>query len=315
MRTLVTGGEGFLGAHLVARLREQGGDPIVARHAEHDLVRQADTERLFAHVRPGVVFHLAAEVGGIGANQASPGRYWYANLAMGLNVLEASRLAGVHKLVMVGTVCSYPRDTPVPFREASMWDGYPEQTNAAYGVAKRALLTGAQAYRAQYGLNTIFLVPVNLYGPGDNFDPVTSHVIPAMIRKMIEARDRGTRQVVLWGDGSPTREFLYVDDCVEALVAAVNARDGVSPVNLGTGEEISIAALARLIAAATRFAGEIRWDTQRPNGQPRRRLDVSRANELFGFSARVPLPDGIARTVDWFERTRRSLGGVAHSGG
>jgi GDP-L-fucose synthase len=299
-RTLVTGGGGFLGSHLVERLEDEGREVFVGRRRDYDLTRMDDTARLFADAQPELVVHLAAEVGGIGANRANPGRYWYANLLMGAHVLEQARLRGVGKLVMVGTICEYPKHAPIPFREETLWDGYPEETNAPYGVAKRALLVGAQAYREQYGLDAIHLLPVNLYGPGDNFDLETSHVIPALVRKMTEAREHGEETVVLWGDGSPTREFLYVDDCVTALCLAAERYDGAEPVNLGTGDEISIRDLADLVANLTGFTGRIRWDTSRPNGQPRRALDTSRAERLFGFRARVPLRDGIARTVEWY---------------
>jgi len=299
VRIVVTGGGGFLGSHLVERLRDRGEDPVVARRADYDLTRWDDAEKLFRDAQPELVFHLAAEVGGIGANRANPGRYWYANLMMGAHVLELSRLEGVDKLVTAGTVCAYPKFTPVPFSEADLWNGYPEETNAPYGVAKKTLLVGAQSYREQYGTNAIYLLPANLYGPRDNFDLTTSHVIPALIRKMVEAHD----EVVLWGDGSPTREFLYVDDCVEGLLLAADRYDGPDPVNLGTSEEISIRDLAELVAELTGFEGEIVWDTSMPNGQPRRRLDVSRAKELFGFEAQTRLRDGLARTIEWYRAT------------
>jgi GDP-L-fucose synthase len=295
-RTLVTGGGGFLGSHLVERLREHGTDPLVARRADYDLSRWDDAERLFAEARPELVFHLAAEVGGIGANRANPGRYWYANLQMGINVLELSRLHGVDKVVIAGTVCGYPKLAPVPFREDDFWDGYPEETNAPYGVAKKSLLVGAQSYREQYGLNATFLLPTNLYGPRDNFDLETSHVIPALIRKMIESPDR----IVLWGDGSASREYLYVEDCAEGFLLAAERYDGPEPVNLGTGVETTIRETAELVAELTGFAGEIRWDESMPNGQPRRSLDASRARELFGFEARTPLREGLERTIAWY---------------
>ncbi len=296
VRVLVTGGGGFLGSHLVERLRSDGLDPFVARRRDYDLTREADVDRLFTDARPELVFHLAAEVGGIGANRANPGRYWYANLQMGVNMLEQARLHQTRKLVLVGTVCAYPKFTPVPFSETELWNGYPEETNAPYGIAKKTLLVGAQAYREQYGLDSIYLLPTNLYGPRDNFDLQTSHVIPALIRKMIESPE----EVVLWGDGSPTREYLYVEDCAEGLVLAAERYDGAEPVNLGTGVETSIRETAELIADLVGFEGEIVWDTSMPNGQPRRSLDPSRANELFGFRARTQLRDGLERTVDWY---------------
>ena len=304
VKTLVTGGAGFLGLHLVDRLRNKGIEPVIPRSAECDLTDPVATQNLFEREQPELVFHLAAEVGGIGANRTNPGRYWYSNLMMGVNVLEQARRVGTGKVVMVGTICSYPKFAPIPFREETLWDGYPEETNAPYGVAKKTLLVGAQAYREQYGMDAVMLLPVNLYGPHDNFDLESSHVIPALIRKMIEARDEGAQTVTLWGDGSPTREFLYVDDCARALVLAADRYDEPDPVNLGTGSEISIRDLAQKVATATGFQGEITWDTSKPNGQPRRQLDVSRAREAFGFEAEVGFDEGLRRTVEWFEKTR-----------
>jgi GDP-L-fucose synthase len=301
MRVLVTGGGGFLGSHLVERLKAAGNDPFVARRGDYDLTREADAVRLFDDADPELVFHLAAEVGGIGANRANPGRYWYANLMMGAHVLEQARVHGVAKLVLAGTVCAYPKFAPVPFREESLWDGYPEETNAPYGVAKKSLLVGAQAYRDQYGTSAIYLLPANLYGPRDNFHHTNAHVIADLIRKMHDSPE----EVVLWGDGTPTREFLYVDDCVDGLLLAAERYDGSEPVNLGTGEEISIRDLAELVAELSSFEGEVVWDTSMPNGQPRRSLDASRAKELFGFEARTTLREGLERTIAWYRTAAR----------
>jgi GDP-L-fucose synthase len=303
VRVLVTGGGGFVGSHLVERLEADGHDVLASRSADHDLTSMDETAQLFDEAEADLVFHLAAEVGGIGANRANPGRYWFANLAMGANVLEQARLHETPKLVILGTVCAYPKFAPVPFTEDDLWNGYPEETNAPYGVAKKAVLVGAQAYREQYGLDAIYLLPTNLYGPRDNFDLETSHVIPALIRKMVESDD----EVVLWGDGSPTREFLYVDDCVEGLLLAAERYDGAEPVNLGASREISIRDLAELIADVTAFRGTITWDTTKPNGQPRRSVDGSRARELFGFEPRTTLREGIERTFAWY---RSAVAGV-----
>ncbi len=307
-RILVTGGGGFFGARLVARLKLDGCDQIVVpRKAEFDLTREADIERLFQKARPDVVIHAAASVGGIGANRDNPGRFFYENAIMGVQVIEACRRFDVAKTVVIGTICAYPKFTPVPFREEYLWEGYPEETNAPYGIAKRALLIQCQAYREQYGMNAIFVLPVNLYGPRDNFDLHSSHVIPALIRKCVEARESGADEIVLWGDGSPTREFLYVDDAAEAVALATQRYDKPDPVNLGSGQEISIRDLATRIAALTGFTGCIRWDTAKPNGQPRRCLDVSRAEREFGFRARTSLEDGLRATIDWYRTELRTV--------
>ncbi|MFL5950782.1 MAG: GDP-L-fucose synthase family protein [Gaiellaceae bacterium] len=304
MKAVVTGGGGFLGSHLLERLQNDGHEVFAARRVDYDLTSADDTARLFAETDPELVFHLAAEVGGIGANRANPGRYWYANLLMGAHVLEQARLAGTRKLVLAGTVCAYPKFAPIPFSEDDLWNGYPEETNAPYGVAKKSVLVGAQAYREQYGLDAIFLLPANLYGPRDNFHETNAHVIADLIRKMTAGDD----EVVLWGDGSPTREFLYVEDCVDGLVLAAERYDGAEPVNLGAGKEISIRELAELVADATGFRGKITWDTSMPNGQPRRSVDAARARELFGFEAHTSLRDGLERTVAWY---REHVGAAA----
>jgi GDP-L-fucose synthase len=306
MRVLVTGGAGFLGSFVVERLRARGDDVFVPRRTEFDLTRQDDAERLFDTVRPELVFHLAAEVGGIGANRDNPGRYWYSNLIMGANVLELSRLHGVSKLVVAGTVCAYPKFTPTPFSEDDLWYGYPEETNAPYGVAKKSILVGGQAYREQYGLDTIYLLPANLYGPRDNFHERNAHVIADLIRKFLS----GAEQVVLWGDGSPTREFLYVEDAADALVVAADRYSGAEPLNLGTGIDSSIRELAETVRELTGFEGEIVWDETMPNGQPRRRLDTTRAEELLGWKAGTSLRDGLERTIAWYRASA-----TVHAGG
>lgn len=304
-RVIVTGGAGFLGRHVVARLVACGARCMVPRSAQYDLTREADVERLFGEHPADAVVHLAAQVGGIGANRDNPGLFMYSNLAMGALTLEYARKAGISKYLQVGTVCSYPKFTPVPFHEEDLWNGYPEETNAPYGIAKRALLVLAQSYRAQYGMNAVTLLPVNLYGPYDNFDLETSHVIPALIRKMDDAAREGRPTVELWGDGSASREFLYVDDCARAIVLALAGYEDAEPVNLGTGSEITIRRLAETIAQLTGFSGEIRWDTSKPNGQPRRCLDVSRAQSGFGFTAETSFEDGLRQTVDWYRTAMR----------
>lgn len=300
-RILVTGGRGFLGSFVVEQLRARGAAEIFTPNsASYDLVDRQACKQLLADTRPEVVFHLAARVGGIGANQKNPGKFLFDNAMMALHLFEECRLASVQKLVAAGTICAYPKFAPIPFKEDDIWNGYPEETNAPYGVAKKMMIVQSSAYRDQYNFNSIVLFPVNLYGPRDNFDLESSHVIPAMIRKCLEAKAAGDSEVVLWGDGTPTREFLYVEDAARGLIRAAESYDSSDPVNLGSGEEISIKDLAQLIANATGFGGQFRWDTSRPNGQPRRRLDVSRAKERFGFTSQVSFKEGIDRTVQWF---------------
>jgi GDP-L-fucose synthase len=300
-RILVTGGAGFLGRHLIAKLAKTDCLNVVApRHSEYDLTSLNAVERMFDVHRPEIVIHLAASVGGIGANRDNPGRFFYENAIMGIQLIEVARRRGIEKTVVLGTICAYPKFTPVPFREDELWNGYPEETNAPYGLAKKVLLVQCQAYREQYGTNAIFLLPVNLYGPGDNFDLHSSHVIPALIRKCIEAIESGNPEIVLWGDGSPTREFLYAEDAAEGILLATEKYDGSDPVNLGSGMEISIRDLANTIAEITGFEGRIVWDANQPNGQPRRRLDVSRAEREFGFRAATPFEVGLRKTIDWY---------------
>ena len=308
-RVIVTGGGGFLGTHVVRKLSERGCKEIfVPRSAEYDLTREENVIRIYQAARPTLVIHLAAIVGGIGANRKSPGTFFYDNLMMGAMVMEYARRSGVGKFVAIGTICAYPKFTPVPFKEENLWDGYPEETNAPYGLAKKMLLVQAQAYRNQYGFNAIYLLPVNLYGPGDNFDPESSHVIPAIIRKCLEAVRRGEDEVVCWGDGSPTREFLYGEDCAEAIGLAAERYDKPEPVNLGAGFEISIRDLTERIAALCGFTGRIRWDTTQPNGQPRRSLDTSRAEREFGFRAKVRFEEGLKETIEWYREAVRREG-------
>ena len=311
-RVVVTGGAGFLGSVVVAQLREQGCRNIwVPRSQDYDLVQMEAVRRLYDDAEPDIVLHLAARVGGIGANQANAGRFFYDNLMMGTQLMEIGRQRGLEKFVGLATICAYPKYTPVPFREEDLWAGYPEETNAPYGLAKKMMLVQAQAYRQQYGFNAIVLFPVNLYGPGDNFDMQTSHVIPALIRKCVEAQAKGEKQVVLWGDGSPSREFLYVDDAARAILLAAEHYNGDEPVNIGTGEEITIQDLAHLIADEVGYKGELVWDTGKPNGQPRRCLDTRRAEQLFGFEAETKLQKGIRKTVAWFHTNRESFREVA----
>jgi GDP-L-fucose synthase len=303
-RIVVTGGAGFLGRCVQAELKARGvpAESILVPLIEHyDFTREADAVRMYDDMRPTVVMHLAAEVGGIGANRDNPGRFFYSNMAMGLHLIEHARRRGLNKFVQVGTICAYPKFTPVPFKEEDLWNGYPEETNAPYGVAKKALLVMLQAYRQQYGLNGIFLLPVNLYGPGDNFDPRTSHVIPALIRKLVTAKRQGDRQAEVWGTGRASREFFYVEDCARGLVDATERYDGADPVNLGAGFEITIKDLVEKIRTLVGYGGELVWDASKPDGQPRRRLDVSKAKALFGFEAKMPFDEGLRRTIQWFE--------------
>lgn len=306
-RTIVTGGAGFLGRHVIAKLQERGcteSEVFVPRKKNYDLTEQEAVQRLYSEYRPEIVIHLAATVGGIGANRENPGKFLYENLMMGTLLMEYARRHNVEKFVGVGTICSYPKFTPIPFREEELWNGYPEETNAPYGLAKKMLLVQGQSYREQYGMNAIYLLPVNLFGPFDNFDPASSHVIPALIRKCIEAIENNESEIICWGDGSSTREFLYVDDCAEAIVSATEKYDGEEPVNIGAGVEISIRELAELIVEKTGFQGTLVWDETKPNGQPRRCLDTSRAYERFGFRASTDFTSALERTIDWYRNHR-----------
>ena len=304
-RIVVTGGSGFLGSYVLEGLRARGVEPFVPRSSDFNLVEMDQVRRLYREAKPEVVIHLAAVVGGIGANRENPGKFFYDNLMMGVQLIEAGRQAGLKKFVAVGSVCAYPKFTPVPFKEDDLWNGYPEETNAPYGLAKKMLLVQSQAYRQQYAFNSIFLLPVNLYGPRDNFDPKVSHVIPALIKKVVDAQLNGEREITCWGDGTPTREFLHARDAAEGILAAAENYDGSEPVNLGSSEELSIKDLAKLIADACEFTGTLRWDPSQPNGQPRRKLDTSRAMRLFGFRAKVSFVDGLRETVAWYRQARR----------
>lgn len=301
-RILVTGGAGFVGSFLVEQLQARGYQNLfIPRRRDFDLTREADVARLYEQFKPTVVAHLAAEVGGIGANRENPGRFFFANMAMGMHLIEQARRTGVKKFLQVGTICAYPKFTPVPFKEVDLWNGYPEETNAPYGVAKKALLVMCQSYRQQYGLNAIYLLPVNLYGPRDNFDLNSSHVIPALIRKCLNATKRGDEKMVAWGTGKVSREFLYVEDCAGALLSALEHYDSPEPMNIGSGREITIRELTELIARLSGFTGRIEWDASKPDGQPRRQLDVSRAREALGFSADTSLEQGLMKTIAWFK--------------
>ncbi|MEZ0266007.1 MAG: GDP-L-fucose synthase family protein [Phycisphaerae bacterium] len=304
-RVAVTGGGGFVGSFVLENLAARGYTDVVSiRQKDYDLTSEADVERLYKTVRPAAVMHLAAEVGGIGANRENPGRYFFANMAMGMHLIEGARRHGIKKFLQVGTICAYPNLTPVPFKEEDLWNGFPEVTNAPYGIAKKALLTMCQAYRQQYGLNAIYLLPVNLYGPRDNFNLNSSHIIPAIIRKCLEAKERGDAQISAWGTGSASREFLYVEDCAEGLVRALEKYDSPEPMNLGNGREVTIKQAIETIAKLVGFTGRIEWDATKPDGQPRRCLDVSRAKAAIGFEAATGFEEGLRKTIAWFVENR-----------
>lgn len=304
-KVLVTGGAGFLGGFVVEKLKEKDAkDIFVPRSKDYDLVNHEACKRLYRDTKPDIVLHLAARVGGIGANKENPGKFFYDNLMMGVQMMEEGRHSGVEKFVALGTICSYPKFTPIPFREEDLWSGYPDETNAPYGLAKKMLLVQSQAYRTQYGFNSIYLLSVNLYGPNDNFDLETSHVIPALIRKCVEAGEKGEKSITLWGSGTPTREFLYVEDCAEGILFATERYNKSEPVNIGVGFEISIKDLSALIARLTDFKGEIVWDATKPDGQPRRRLDITRAKKEFGFTAKTSFEEGLRRTIEWYRKNK-----------
>lgn len=304
-RLCVTGGAGFLGKHLIARLEHYGAkDIFVPRSADYDLVKGDDIARMIDDAQPDIIIHLAAKVGGIGANMEKPGEFFYDNLMMGIQLIHQAWQRGVEKFVAIGTICAYPKYTPIPFKEEYIWDGYPEETNAPYGLAKKMLLVQSQSYREQYGYNSVFLLPVNLYGPGDNFDPASSHVIPALIRKCLEAKERGDKQIVAWGDGSPTREFIYAEDAAEGIALATMRYNSSDPVNIGSSFEISIKDLTETIARLCDFEGDVVWDTSKPNGQPRRKLDTTRAKERFGFEAKTDFEEGLMKTIAWYKEER-----------